>query len=131
MTTAVTGAMTSYFTACAREALFTRPFRIGYALRLADGTHAAPRAARLLLPSTAAPLMIVREPRMSGNTLQTLTEIVNNPMKLTVSLDPFTLPAASPRASPTSTSTPRGNATCLRATSRSPPSDRRNISARM
>lgn len=92
MTTAVTGAMTSYFTACAREALFTRPFRIGYALRLADGTHAAPRAARLLLPSTAAPLMIVREPRMSGNTLQTLTEIVNNPMKLTVSLDPFTLP---------------------------------------
>lgn len=93
MTTAVTGAMNAYFKAAAREALFTRPFRLGYALRLDDGTHAAAVAPRLVFPATTAPLMIVREPRMSGNTLQTLTEIVNNPMELSVSMPRFVMPA--------------------------------------
>lgn len=94
MTSAVTGAVTSYHIAADREGFFTRPFRIGYALRLADGTHAAASAPMLLSPAVTAPMMIIREYRMSGNNLQTLTEIISNPMALSVAMPAFTVPAA-------------------------------------
>lgn len=94
MTSAVTGAISSYFTAADRAGFFSRPFRIGYALRLTDGTHAAASAPMLLSPAVTAPLMIVREHGISGNTLQTLTEIISTPMALSVAMPAFTVPAA-------------------------------------
>lgn len=92
MTDAVINKISGYLTDTARTSLFTSPFRIGYALRLADGTHACHSSPRLLTPNATAPLMLVRESNLTGNMLQTLTEIINTPITLGVSLPAFTLP---------------------------------------
>jgi len=92
MTEAVTDCIGTYLTEAARAALFTAPFRVGYALRLADGTHVCRTTPRLLSPNYMAPLMLIRESLLSGNTLQTLTEIVNTPTALTAALPAFSLP---------------------------------------
>ncbi len=93
MTEAVIPEIRQFYTAAARASLFTRPFRLGYALRLDDGTHVAAAAPRLVTPNARAPLMAVREPVLSGNTLRTLTEIMNTPMELAFSLPAFEIPA--------------------------------------
>jgi hypothetical protein len=92
MTDAVTGCIETYLTAAARASLFTAPFRVGYALRIADGTHVCRSTPRLLCPNPMAPLMLIRERKLSDNMLQTLTEIVNVPSALSASLPAFSLP---------------------------------------
>lgn len=92
MTDAVTLEINRFYTAASRASLFTRPFRIGWALRLSDGSHTAFTRPRLIMPDSRAPLMAIRERRLSGNTLQTLTEIITTPMTLRMSAPPFTMP---------------------------------------
>lgn len=98
MTSAVTSALRQYFTDASHRALFTRPFRVGYALRNPDGSITDFHRAVLLSPSAMAPLLPVREYSLSGGVLQTVTEIINTPMMLTVDIPPFTAEgtAASP-----------------------------------
>ncbi len=93
MTEAVIPEIRQFYTEAARASLFTRSFRLGYAIRLDDGTHVAAAAPRLVTPNARAPLMAVREPVLSGNTLRTLTEIMNMPMELTFSIPAFEIPA--------------------------------------
>lgn len=92
MTSAVTGALKQYLASASRSNLFTSPFRIGYALRLADGSHSMLSELSLLVPDSMAPVMAIREASMSGSVLRTVTEILNSPMALTVDIPPFTLP---------------------------------------
>lgn len=92
MTDAVISRIRDFFTTTAKNSLFTRPFRIGYALRLADGTHACATRPVTILPNSRAPIMIVREPRLAGNVLSTVTEIVNTAYCLRMSLPSFDIP---------------------------------------
>lgn len=92
MTEGVIGGMKQYIAEASRVGLFTSPFRIGYALRRSDGTRFAFGETRLLLPNAGAPLAIVRESNLSGNSWQTMTEIVNMPCRLRVGMEGFSLP---------------------------------------
>lgn len=92
MTDSVTGAIERFFTDAGQSGIFTRPFRVGVALRLATGKQVCLSEPRLMLPNNSAPLMLIRESRLTGNSLQTLTEIVNTPMSLMASLPAFPLP---------------------------------------
>lgn len=92
MTEAVISRIKDFFTTAARNSFFTRPFRIGYALRLADGTHACATRPVIILPNSRAPIMIVREPRLAGSVLSTVTEIVNTAYCLRMSLPSFDIP---------------------------------------
>lgn len=92
MTEAVINKISAYLTDAARASLFTSPFRVGYALRLTDGTHVCRSSTRLLSPNEMAPLMLIRESKLSGNMLQTLTEIVNTPTSLAAAIPAFSLP---------------------------------------
>lgn len=89
MTGAVIGAIEDYFTASARRGFFTRPFRIGAAVINSEGSLVAVGAPKLISPATMAPLMLVREPSVSGETFHTVTEIMNSPMSLSLSVKPF------------------------------------------
>lgn len=92
MTDAVIPRIKDFFTTAARNSLFTRPFRIGYALRLADGTHACATRPVTIFPNSRAPIMIVREPQLTDSVLSTVTEIVNTAYCLRMSLPPFDIP---------------------------------------
>lgn len=92
MTDAVISRIRDFFTTTAKNSLFTRPFRIGYALRLADGTHTCATRPVIILPNSRAPIMIVREPHLTGNVLSTVTEIVNTAYCLRMSLPAFGIP---------------------------------------
>lgn len=93
MTTAVTSAIENYFSATARKSIFTRPFRIAYAMKAADGSLFAVSSPKLLLPMSMAPVMAIREHTLSGEQLSTLTEIVSTPMRLTASSPSFVIPS--------------------------------------
>lgn len=93
MTTAVMGAMRTLWDDAARLGLFTRPFRIGYALLTADGHLVHPSAPVTLFPDTRAPVMALHDVSLSGDILSTRTEIRNPTCRLQVTLRPFTLPA--------------------------------------
>ena len=84
MTAAVMDALNRYFSGAARQNLFTSPFRIGYALRLADGNNSFISDPVLMKPAAMAPVMAIHEPKISGNTLHTVTEIVNTPALLSL-----------------------------------------------
>lgn len=92
MTQAVHSVMDTYFSDAARLNLFTSPFRIALALRLADGSHKAISTPALVSPNTMAPLMVIHEAETAGSILKTQTEIVNSPMKLTVTVPAIELP---------------------------------------
>lgn len=92
MTNAVISRIRDFFTTAARNSLFTRPFRIGYALRLADGTHTCATRPVIILPNSRAPIMIVREPQLTDSVLSTVTEIVNTAYCLRMSLPSFDIP---------------------------------------
>lgn len=92
MTDAVIPRIRDFFTTTAKNSLFTRPFRIGYALRLADGTHTCATRPVIILPNSRAPIMIVREPQLTDSVLSTVTEIVNTAYCLRMSLPPFDIP---------------------------------------
>lgn len=92
MTQAVHSVMDTYFTDAARLNIFISPFRIALALRLADGSHKAISTPALVSPNTMAPLMVIHEAETAGSILKTQTEIVNSPMKLTVTVPTIELP---------------------------------------
>lgn len=92
MTSAVTAAIRSYFNAADKASLFTRPFRLGYALRLSNGDITAVSSPILMTPATSSPQMAIREHSLSGNSLQTITEIINSPFILNLSTSDFDLP---------------------------------------
>lgn len=89
MTAAVTDAISRYYANCNRCGLFTRPLRIGAALRHADGSFSHISEPVLLKPSAMAPLMAIREPETAGNTLHTVTEIINTPADIYLTAEPF------------------------------------------
>lgn len=92
ITSAVMAAINRYFTDAAREALFTRPLRVAYGLRLQDGSYAALSSPRLLTPADRAPLVVIRELQFGGTTLRTRVEIMNTPMALTADIPAFSIP---------------------------------------
>lgn len=89
MTASVTDAIERYYDLCSRLNLFTRPFKIGFGLKLSDGDIFMTESPLLLTPSTRPPFMVIREPSLSVNALNTVTEIINTPMQLSVSIMPF------------------------------------------
>ena len=91
MTAAVTGAIRSYITAASARSLFTSPLRIGYGIMAQDGAIIAVSPLQLLIPNSMAPQMLIREPDTSGNRLRTVTEILNTPASLYVSVSKFNL----------------------------------------
>lgn len=89
MTAAVTDAIEKYYADASRRTLFTRPLRIGYALRHADGLYSLISQPQLLRPATTAPIMAIRSASMPDSILTTITEIINTPMILSVSIPKF------------------------------------------
>lgn len=93
-TAAVTGALKLFYNDCDRIGLFTRPFKLGYALRLADGRHCAHGEIRTVVPAPQAPLMPITSRGLSNGILQTVTELLIQPQSLFVSCDAFEMPSA-------------------------------------
>lgn len=93
LTDDVIGGLKSYLSLADSYGFFTRPFKLGYALRRRDGKHIAHAEIRLVTPNDRAPLMLIRERSLSGSNLKTVTEIVNTPSMMTVSMPPFELSA--------------------------------------
>lgn len=92
MTAAVINSIRTFHTDAARIGLFTRPFRLGYALRSKSGHLMDVQPPVLITPNDQAPLMPIRENTHSGDDLKTITEIRNQAYELRVTLPPFTLP---------------------------------------
>ncbi|MBD5305765.1 MAG: hypothetical protein HDS12_05710 [Bacteroides sp.] len=92
MTTVVLGAINTFYTDASRIGLFTRPFKLGYALISSDSVIVASGETVVITPNDRAPVMTIRNPEPNGNQLNTLTEIRNTPCELRVSLPPFTIP---------------------------------------
>lgn len=93
MTAAVIPALENYFIDMARMSWLCSPFKIGYALRLADGSHTAISTPVLLIPNEMAPTLAIREPAMSNGILSTITEVINSPMILRLSFPAIELPS--------------------------------------
>lgn len=91
MTAAVTDALERYYTATERARMFTRPFRIGAALRLTDGSLAAATEPVLMRPASMAPSLVVREGALNGSIMTTLTEIINSPVFLKAKISPLAI----------------------------------------
>lgn len=92
MTQSVTSAITSYYSYAARRGLFTRPCRIGWSFRLKNGAHVRVSDIMRLLPALRAPMLRVVEHTIASNTLDTVTEIINTPCRLTVNIAAFNIP---------------------------------------
>lgn len=92
MTSAVITALKTYFASASRQRIFTAPFKIGCALRHADGSLSDHAPLQLISPDTRAPLMVIPERKLNGTNLITATEIVSNPVTLTVTLPPVAIP---------------------------------------
>ena len=93
-TAAVTDALKLFYNDCDRVGLFTRPFKLGYALRLADGRHFAHGEIRTVVPAAQAPLLPITSKGLSNGILQTVTELLIQPLSLFVSSDAFEMPSA-------------------------------------
>lgn len=91
-TTAVTGAIKTFYNDCDRAGIFTRPFKLGYALRLSDGRHIAHGDIQTVVPAAQAPLLPITSKGLSNGILQTVTEFLLTPVELYVSMEPFALP---------------------------------------
>lgn len=94
MTDAVIGSIETYHADALRSGLFVSPFRLGCALRTTDGKLVEARTPLLCVPNAQAPVMAIRDARPVGDQLLTLTEIRNHTCRLSVSLPPFSVPAA-------------------------------------
>lgn len=92
MTSAVTGAIETLQNDAAREGLFTRPFRLGYALLTADGKLIHGSTPVTLFPNEQAPVMAIREVSLSANQLNTRTEIRNRTCRLSATIPAFSIP---------------------------------------
>lgn len=92
MTSAVTNSLKQYFTDASRRGLFTRPFKLGYALKLLDGTILTLGSPQEIYPTAMAPLMAIRDANLSDSMLRTMTEIINTPADLKISVSSFDLP---------------------------------------
>ena len=102
MTSAVTDAISKYVNAASSRNLFTSPFRIGYAVQMADGSFSDISQPLLLSPAPMAPLMPIRERQLSANNLITITEIINTPMRLNLNIKPFTPADSNQKVKPVS-----------------------------
>lgn len=91
MTSSVIGAINDFFGDSSRGGLFTRPFKLGYALQTSDGKLVAVHHAGLVVPNAQAPIMAIRDAAPQGDRLITLTEIRNLSFRLTVSIPAFTI----------------------------------------
>lgn len=91
MTTAVIGAIKDFYSDSSRGGLFTRPFKLGYALQTTDGGLVAVHHAGLVVPNAQSPVMAIRDVNPEGDQLITLTEIRNLSFKLSVSIPAFTI----------------------------------------
>lgn len=95
MTAAVTDTIERYYADTARRTLFTRPLRVGYALKHADGSFSYISVPQLLRPAASAPIMAIRSASMPDSILTTVTEIINTPMILSVSIPKFDIDSLS------------------------------------
>ncbi|MDE6007253.1 MAG: hypothetical protein K2G67_06850 [Muribaculaceae bacterium] len=92
MTAAVIPAIRTFQGDAARIGLFTRPFRLGYALRSKSGKLFEVQPPVIITPNAQSPVMVIREASHSADDLKTVTEIRNGAYELRVSLPPFSLP---------------------------------------
>ena len=90
MTNNVTGAIKSYFSYALSRNLFTRPFKIGFALMSGDGNYTFVSTPKIMIPAAQAPLMVIREAMLNDSVLRTVTEIINTPVKLQLAIKPIT-----------------------------------------
>lgn len=98
MTSAVVNAITKYFSDTSQRGFFTRPFKTGIAVRKKDGTFSSAGVPTVMTPSTVAPLMAIRESSLTGSGLQTVTEIINTPVRLQAHIKPFSLDLNDPES---------------------------------
>lgn len=91
-TSAVTGAMKTFYNDCDRAGIFTRPFKLGYALRLADGRHVAHGDIQTIVPAAQAPLLPITSKGLSNGILQTVTEFLLSPVEVYVSMESLAMP---------------------------------------
>lgn len=93
ITEKVLGAYRTYISDCSAVGIFTAPCRIGMALRLNDGSLISLGAPRNVYAEMRAPLMRVREASLAGSTFSAITEFINTPAILHVSLPDLALSA--------------------------------------
>lgn len=94
ITDAVIGTFKTYLDRAAQQNLFTSPFLIGYAFRRADGSHCDVSPFTKKLVNTRAPQLVVHEAVLNANSLQTVTEIYNTPVRLHLDIEPFEIDPA-------------------------------------
>lgn len=87
-------ALRLYYSRAAKASLFTRPFMAAAALKGPDGKHRLLGSPAFQGAASQSPLLLVREPKLSGRVFTCRLEIVNTPAGLHASVEPVRLPSS-------------------------------------
>lgn len=84
---AIRNTVAGYLDSCNAANLFTSPFLVVYALRLADGSHALPSMPVLMTPSSAPPQLRLDSSTVTADQWHTELTILNRPCRLLMRCD--------------------------------------------
>ncbi len=101
LSTAVVGAVDDYYAVLSRASIFARPYKIGWAYRLSDGSRVMVSQPVQAMPDSLAPYLALQSHTIGESSVSAVVEIVSRPVCPTVIIPDSALSALQGNANAT------------------------------